>query len=281
MILKEIKNLFNKELSDIYTPSEIQELFFILSEKFLGGDKITIRRNENIDIEEFKEKKIFSALSELKSGKPYQQILGEALFYGNTFFVDENVLIPRPETEELIEIIVKQLHLQKHENLKILDIGTGSGCIPITLAKYFPNAQITSIDISEKALKIARKNADFHQVKINFVQKDYLIEKLNDEYDIIVSNPPYISTSESEEIPFSVKNFEPNIALFAPQNRDLAFYEKIASDCENHLKKNGYIFLEINQKLGQETLQLFKTKFRNTQLLKDISGNDRFVIKSK
>ena len=220
-------------------------------------------------------------VSILKEGKPYQQILGETYFYGNRFFIDENVLIPRPETEELIELIENKLIHLKKEKLKILDVGTGSGCISISLAKIFPNAEVSSIDISEKALNVAKKNADFHKVKVNFIQKDYLTGKLDEIYDIIVSNPPYIDVLEREEIPYSVKNFEPNIALFAPENRVLAFYEKIARDSENHLKKGGSVFLEINQKLGKETLQLFQSVLTKSELVKDLSENERFVIGEK
>ena len=234
MTLQELKNLFKKELEKIYTLSESLELFYIFSEKFLELNRLDLQKIPQKEIPSEKVKLFSSVIAELKIGKPYQQILGEAFFYGNRFFIDENVLIPRPETEELVDLIIKKL-CHNSTSLKILDIGTGSGCIPITLTKYLPNSQITSIDISPKALNIARKNADFHKVNINFILKDYLNEKLNDVYDIIVSNPPYIGTSEEEEIPLSVKNFEPKIALFAPPESVLAFYEKIAEDCKNHL----------------------------------------------
>ena len=244
-------------------------------------NKIDIRSQLENSISAENQKEFLKIISILKEGKPYQQILGETYFYGNKFFVDENVLIPRPETEELIELIESRLSHLKKEKLKILDVGTGSGCISISLAKIFPNAEVSSIDISEKALNVAKKNADFHKVKINFIQKDYLNEKLDEIYDIIVSNPPYIDVFEREEIPYSVKNFEPNIALFAPENRVLAFYEKIAQDSENHLKKGGSVFLEINQKLGKETLQLFQDVLTKSELVKDLSENDRFVIGEK
>jgi len=264
MTLQELKNLFKKELENIYTLSESLELFYIFSEKFLELSKLDLQKNPQKGISSEKVKLFSSAIAELKTGKPYQQILGEAFFYGNRFFIDENVLIPRPETEELVDLIIKKL-CHNSISFKILDIGTGSGCIPITLTKYLSNSQITSIDISPKALNIAKKNADFHNVNINFVLKDYLNEKLDDVYDIIVSNPPYIGTSEEEEIPLSV----------------LAFYEKIAEDCKNHLSEKGMIFLEINQKLGQQTLNLFKKILSKREILKDLSGNERFIIGNK
>ena len=280
MTLQELKNLFKKELENIYTLSESLELFYIFSEKFLELSKLDLQKIPKKEISREKVKLFSSAITELKTGKPYQQILGEAFFYRNRFFIDENVLIPRPETEELVDLIIKKL-CHNSTSLKILDIGTGSGCIPITLAKSLPNSQITSIDISPKALNIARKNADFYKVKINFVLKDYLNELLDDVYDIIVSNPPYIGASEEEEIPLSVKNFEPKIALFAPPESVLAFYEKIAEDCKNHLSEKGMIFLEINQKLGQQTLNLFKKILSKSKILKDLSGNERFIIGNK
>jgi len=281
MTINQVKNLFSEELQSLYTSVECEELFFIFCEKILNLNKIDVRSQLENSISAENQKEFLKIISILKEGKPYQQILGETYFYGNKFFVDENVLIPRPETEELIELIENKLGHLKQEKLKILDVGTGSGCISISLAKIFPNAKVSSIDISEKALNIAQKNADFHKVKVNFIQKDYLTGKLDEIYDIIVSNPPYIDVFEREEIPYSVKNFEPNIALFAPENRVLAFYEKIAQDSENHLKKGGFIFLEINQKLGKETLQLFQDVLTKSELIKDLSENDRFVIGEK
>ena len=281
MTINQVKNLFSEELQSLYTSVECEELFFIFCEKILDLNKIDIRSQLENSISAENQKEFLKTVSILKEGKPYQQILGETYFYGNRFFVDENVLIPRPETEELIELIESRLSHLKKEKLKILDVGTGSGCISISLAKIFPNAEVSSIDISEKALNTAQKNADFHKVKINFIQKDYLTGKLDEIYDIIVSNPPYIDVLEKEEISHSVKGFEPNIALFAPENRVLAFYEKIAQDSENHLKKGGSVFLEINQKLGKETLYLFQDVLTESELIKDLSENDRFVIGEK
>lgn len=281
MTINQVKNLFSEELQSLYTSVECEELFFIFCEKILNLNKIDIRSQLENSISAENQNEFLKIISILKEGKPYQQILGETYFYGNQFFVDENVLIPRPETEELIELIESRLSHLKKGKLKILDVGTGSGCISISLAKIFPNAEVSSIDISEKALNVAQKNADFHKVKVNFIQKDYLTGKLDEIYDIIVSNPPYIDVLEKEEISHSVKNFEPNIALFAPENRVLAFYEKIAKDSENHLKKEGSVFLEINQKLGKETLQLFQDVLTKSELVKDLSENDRFVIGEK
>ena len=261
---------FTEALTTIYSKEESRILYRYFLEDFQE------RKLENLALEFEK------VTQELKKGKPYQQILGYSEFYGNRFFVDENVLIPRPETEELLELAISKIKnlKSKIQNLKLLDVGTGSGIIPITLKKHFPDAEISAMDISEKALEIAQKNADFHQTEIKFLKADYLNTDLTEKYDVIISNPPYIGIDENTEIEDSVKGFEPNIALFSPTQDALIFYRKIAKDCENHLNKNGLFFLEINQKLGKETLELFKN-FSESELVKDLSGNDRFVMGRK
>lgn len=282
MIISEIKFFFQTELSELYSKSEIEELFSIFCEHFLELNKIELRQNLQKELSESDSRKLSEVISELKNGKPFQQILGETEFYGMKFFVNEHVLIPRPETEELLELAiqkVKDLRF-KVEGFKILDIGTGSGIIPIVLKKHFPEAELSAMDISENALEIARKNADFHQTEINFIRKDYLNGNLDEIYDIIISNPPYIGIEENNEIENSVKGYEPNIALFSPTSDALIFYRKIANDSLKHLSENGMIFLEINQKLGKETLELFND-FSESVLLKDISGNDRMIFVKK
>jgi len=285
MILSEIKLLFQSELSELYSRSEREELFFIFCESILNLNKIDLRINLDKNLSENDLNKLSEAISELKTGKPFQQILGETEFYGMKFFVNEHVLIPRPETEELLELAIGKIQekRKKNQGLKILDIGTGSGIIPILLKKYFLESEVNSIDISKDALEIAKRNADFHKVEINFINKDYLNEVFdsaqtdNQVFDIIISNPPYIGIDENPEIEDSVKGFEPNLALFSPTSDALIFYKKIAEDSKNHLAANGLLFLEINQKLGKETLELFQNHFSESYLLKDISGNDRFI----
>jgi len=299
MKLSEIKIAFQKELPDLYSKSEIEELFAIFCEHFLELNKVELRFNLDKDLSEVESQKLSEAISELKTGKPFQQILGETEFFEMKFFINEHVLIPRPETEELLELAINKIKEQgkeevidstqtdssrtlKHSDtqLKILDIGTGSGIIPIVLKKHFPDADISAIDISEDALKIASENAKLHNTEINFIQKDYLNEDLDKIYDVIISNPPYIGIDENPEIEDSVKGFEPNIALFSPTSDALIFYKKIAGGAENHLSEKGMIFLEINQKLGNETLELFHN-FSESALSKDISGNDRMIFVKK
>ena len=282
MTILEFKRYFKSELSELYTEAESAQLYSIFLYEKTGFDRFQQRRFAHQELLISDEEELKEIIEELKTGKPYQQILGYTEFYGNRFFVDENVLIPRPETEELVELAISKIKnlKSKIQNLKLLDVGTGSGIIPITLKKHFKNAEISAMDISEKALEIAKKNADFHKTEINFIQKDYLNTELTEKYDIIISNPPYIGIEENIEIEDSVKGFEPNIALFSPTSDALIFYKKIAKDGEKYLNENGMIFLEINQKLGKETLELFQN-FSESQLIKDLSGNDRFVFAKK
>lgn len=275
MKIQELQQLYSKELTLLYSESEIQKLFTYLAEEYLQYNSIQLKMYADQDVDNPQELQFTLALEQLKSGKPYQQILGKAYFYGEEFFVNENVLIPRPETEELIEVILDKLPADK--KLKILDIGTGSGCIAITIAKHLKQANVYALDYSEKALEMAKKNAVLYNVNIHFIQQDYLNTELSEVFDVIISNPPYIGTEEEVDIENSVKDFEPMMALFAPQNDVLAFYRKIANDTDNKLADGGYIFLEINQKLGPETLELYKNKLSEAYLLKDISDNDRMI----
>ena len=279
MTYHDYKIYFKKEVSENYTDAESSILFDIFVQHLADWNQVELRKAMDQEVEQKYVEELQNIINELKTGKPYQQILGETEFYGLKFFVDEHVLIPRPETEELLELAIEKIKAgsRKSEVFKILDIGTGSGIIPIVLKKYFPEAKISAIDFSENALKTAQRNADLHQVEIKFIHQDYLQENLTEVYDFIISNPPYIGIEEEDEIAYSVKEFEPQMALFSPTSNALIFYEKIANDCKNHLTENGLVFLEINQKLGKETLELFTDVLSEVELMKDLSGNERFV----
>ena len=279
MTYHDYKTYFKNKVSENYTDSESSILFDIFVQNLMDWNQIEVRNAMNQEVEEKYSDELQNIINELQTGKPYQQILGETEFYGLKFFVDEYVLIPRPETEELLELAIEKIKAgsRKSNVFKILDIGTGSGIIPIVLNKHFPEAKISAIDFSENALKTAQRNADFHQVEINFIYQDYLNENLTEVYDVIISNPPYIGIEEEDEIADSVKEFEPKMALFSPTSNALIFYEKIAQDCKNHMAENGLVFLEINQKLGEETLELFRDVLSEAELMKDLSGNERFV----
>ena len=257
---------------------------YIFTDKIFGFTRHQLRKFESQEVLISDQNTFETILNDLKSGKPYQQITGEAEFYGKTFKVNKHVLIPRPETEELLELAshyIKEFQKENAiQNLKILDVGTGSGVIPIILKLNFPEAEVHALDISEEALEIARQNAVLHQVDIQFYQKDILNENPNDIYDIIISNPPYIGIDENIDIEDSVKSFEPNLALFSPTEDVLIFYKRIAELGKSHLKEKGLIFLEINQKYGAETLELYKD-FEASKLIKDLSDNDRMIYVKK
>lgn len=269
MTLAELKQLFISELESIYDQDEIEGVFLIYLE-----DKFDIQFIPSNEIDYTSE--ISSDIKQLKKGKPVQHITGKAFFYNDFFMVNENTLIPRPETEELIELIRNDYNPETE--LSLIDLGTGSGCIPISLAKLFPNSNVSAIDISEKALEVAQSNAQNLNVKIDFYQQNLLEDiQLNQKFDVIVSNPPYIRNLEKEEMHQNVLNFEPHLALFVENENALIFYERVLVFAENHLNQNGTIYCEINQYLGQETKQLFEKNYKFVTIYKDISGNDRML----
>ena len=257
-------------------------------EYLLQIDKSSILRYKDKQLslkEHFQLKEI---IDELKKYRPIQYILGETEFYGMKFKVDERVLIPRPETEELVECIIKELSLPAplHEigkEYKFLDIGTGSGCIAITLAKHFPEAEAYALDVSNKALEVARQNAIENQVDVHFFQHDILNYQLfpfgSLIFDYIVSNPPYITLKEKATLSKNVLDYEPHEALFVLQDNPLLFYERIAGFAHDRLKKAGSLFLETNSLYGQAVVKLLEDKkFKSVKLIKDISENDRIII---
>ena len=280
MKIKNLKTHFFSELQTIQEDSEIESFFFILTEYLHDLKRIDISLNPDFEVSETDLQKWNVIISELKTEKPIQYITGEAWFYGLRFEVNENTLIPRPETEELVEWIVDgQKTKDKRQKVSILDIGTGSGCIPISLKKEIPNSLVAAIDVSEKALEMARKNAVDNEVEVNFILQNILeSESLIEKYDIIVSNPPYVRNLEKQEIKKNVLDYEPHLALFVEDTDALLFYRKIAQLALSGLAPNGKLFFEINQYLGKETIELLENLgFKNIELRKDFVGNDRMI----
>jgi len=284
MILKEFKTLFTDKLSELYPQTEIDSFFFLLIEEYLGFERIDTVLKSAFEISQEQFNLLESATNRLQKEEPIQYILGKTEFYGLPFFVNEHVLIPRPETEELIEwIIEKVTSTSLSDQNNILDIGTGSGCIPITLKKKLSKANITSIDVSEIAIEVAIKNAELNNVEINFIHQDILnTSELHQKFGVIVSNPPYVRELEKEEIKNNVLENEPHLALFVEDHNPLLFYDKIADLAKEFLLENGLLFFEINQYLGKETVELLQTKgYKNIELKKDLFGNDRMILAHK
>lgn len=271
------KKYFFSELSNSFPKTEIQSFFNILIEHQLKLNRVEIALNPTIEIPKIHLDFLQSALSGLKKSVPIQYIIGETEFYGLPFKVTKNVLIPRPETEELVNWVLNDT--KNIANINILDIGTGSGCIAISIAKNVPNAKVFSLDISSKALEIAKENAKLNGVNIQFIEADILDSpKSNEKFDVIISNPPYVRELEKEEMQKNVLENEPHIALFVRDENPLLFYDKIADFALTNLKQNGSIYFEINQYLGNQTLDLLKSKgFQNIKLKKDIFGANRML----
>ena len=267
-------------LNGIYPPSEIQAFTYLIFESIFHIDKTHFLRNKDNQLSAIEQIRIEEIVLDLKKQKPIQYILGETEFYGLRFEVNENVLIPRPETEELVENILKTASSE----VQILDIGTGSGCIAIALAKYLPYSSVYGIDISNEALKIAKQNANNNKANVQFTNHDIfhkLPDSLPERWDIIVSNPPYITPDEKELMSANVLNYEPHQALFAPQDKPLLFYERIAEIGLQQLKVGGFLFFETSAIYGKETATMLKQKgYNSVELFKDISGKDR-MIKAK
>ena len=279
MLFKNYKNIFFQKLSSLYDEKEIESFFYIILEKNHQLKRIDLALNPTLAMDDNQSLQWDFIAEELKTQKPIQYILGETFFYGLRFEVDENTLIPRPETEELIALILSNYQIETSGNPKILDIGTGSGCIAIALAKNILNSDVFAIDVSEKALEIAKRNAENNKVAVTFLRKNILTtEDLEQNFDIIVSNPPYVRKLEKAEINANVLEYEPHIALFVEDDDALIFYKKIANLAKKNLKLNGQLYFEINQYLGKETVELLeKLGFKNIQLFKDIYGNDRMI----
>ena len=275
--ISDMCKFYHETLTGLYEINEIDELIFIAFEHVLKytREQFSLSKNDNLNQSDLIE--IYDIAKALATGKPIQQILQKAWFYQDEYFVNEHVLIPRPETEELVELIKNE---NTSPNITILDIGTGSGCIPLTLKKLKPSWEIHALDVSVKALEVASINAQRLNRKIHFHHHDILSDefKPNQKFDIIVSNPPYITKSESPSLQKQVIEFEPHLALFVENDNPFLFYDKITEFAKQHLNPNGKLYFEINQKYGAaiQTL-LIENNFFDVRILKDINKNERMV----
>lgn len=278
MNIAEFKRRFNNILTETYPEREVNSFFNILSEAYLGMSRLEVALKPQKELSTAEREKLEEALVRLRANEPIQYITGKTEFFGLPFRVNKSVLIPRPETEELVEWVLNDLQKSEAKAPGILDIGTGSGCIAIALAKNLPNANITAVDISEDALETAKRNAEDNKVKIDFLKLDILkTEKLPSVYDIIVSNPPYVREQEKKTMHYNVLNHEPTGALYVKDEDPLVFYEKITLLAKGALTVGGQLYFEINQYLGEETKSLLTNNYFSASLKKDIFGNDRML----
>ncbi|WP_091431035.1 peptide chain release factor N(5)-glutamine methyltransferase [Flavobacterium degerlachei] len=280
MKIKQYRDLFIEMLSPIHGEGEAESFFYLILEAKHQLKRIDLALRPDLDFSDAEILVWNTLVDQLKLEIPVQYLLGTTSFYGLDFKVNSSVLIPRPETEELVEwIIESQKSIAESQKLRILDIGTGSGCIAISLAKNIPDASVHAIDVSEKALATAKKNAETNKVDVNFIIQNILqTEDLGQQFDVIVSNPPYVRNLEKQEIKKNVLDNEPHLALFVEDNDALIFYRKIAELAHKNLVPNGQLFFEINQYLGKETVALLaEMNFKNIELRKDIYGNDRMI----
>jgi release factor glutamine methyltransferase len=267
-----------QQLSPFYSPEEGRVVASVLLEHFAGMNVLEYRKNPEQLLNQSVIMEVHGALDQLKQGMPVQQVVGWCEFYHHRFHVNQHVLIPRPETEELVDRIIKS---NLPANSTILDIGTGSGCIAISLKKAIPKAQVCAMEVSPEALQVAHRNARELDADVQFLNADlFLFDRWSElpEYDIIVSNPPYISLDEKHTVVARVKAFEPHTALFAPSSDPLVFYRKIAEIGRLKLKPEGQVWVEINERLGEETKQVFvDAGYSRVELHNDLSRKQRFV----
>lgn len=275
--MQQAKEYIQTSLQGIYPETEINSIRNLIIANITGFSHTEIILNKNTKFSANQRFLLENIVEALKKHTPVQYVLGETEFYGLPFKVDNNVLIPRPETEELVEWI--QSSFSTDLSYKMLDIGSGSGCIAIALKSIFSKSKISAFDISQGAIEIAQKNAELNSCEIDFRKVDILNPPIiNYKWDIIVSNPPYIPEMEKSEILAHVLVFEPHTALFVPDSRPLLFYETIATFALQHLNIGGMLFFEIHRDFGQQTVQLLERMgFKNVILRKDLSGNDRMV----
>ena len=275
MKITAFKNHFFDTLAGEYSKEEIGSFFYILTEDNLGLSRLDMALNPNRELSREEEGVLTSALQRLKQHEPIQYITGHTEFFGLNFQVNREVLIPRPETEELVEWVIQDL---KGKKVNILDIGTGSGCIAIALAKNLPKAKVTAVDISPGALAVGKSNAQLNEVEVEFLELDILAaDNFFGSFEVIVSNPPYVRELEKEHMHRNVLEHEPETALYVKDEDPLLFYRKITALAAEDLTSGGKLYFEINQYLGMDTEALLKQKNFQTTLKKDIFGAERML----
>ena len=276
--VRDIVSLFHEELDGMYGSGEVGVFLDMLFEAFLGWDKVRLLTSREQTIDQSDLLRFHWALENLKQYRPIQHIIGYTDFCGCRITVSPDVLIPRPETEEIVEWILHNftLHLSP---FTILDLCTGSGCIAIALKKAFPASDVTAVDVSSKALEIARQNAKNNGVEVQFVEGDVLggVDGLSGSYGLIVSNPPYVRDSERAQMQRNVLDYDPALALFVPDDDPLRFYKAIATIAKNHLAENGQVVVEINEALAEETCAVFKAQGFNPKVHEDFRGKPRWI----
>lgn len=275
MILKEAIDQLKSGLDGVVEPHEAQAMIRVICEDVFNYDQVDVALRQESELPEFAPQRIADIIARLRRHEPLQYIVGHARFHGHRFKVTPAVLIPRPETEQLVDLIIDENPVS---DLRVLDMGTGSGCIAISLARALKFARVDALDVSRDALAIARENADSLKVKVRFFENDMLSEQPPATYDIIVSNPPYICWSEREAMDRNVKDYEPGQALFVPDNDPLLFYKAIAPYASSSLDRGGRLYLEINQRFGAEVKHLLENNgFDEVRIIEDSFGKVRFV----
>jgi len=276
--LNDLRKQYAAELTQYYNKNEAEALVSLLIKFFFGSSRIELAFNPAKRLSESEMLKLHFAIRDLKKFKPVQYIIGEVEFLDFRFKVNEYVLIPRPETEEMVSHIVKS---ETNSNLRIFDIGTGTGCIAITLQKKLDHAKVSAVDFSNEILSLAKENAVLNHAQVEFQMLDILNPTENvemEDQDIIVSNPPYVTNIEKNRMKKNVLLYEPHQALFVPDEDPLLFYKAILTFAQKHLKSNGRLYFEINEKMGSEVKKILeKNNYQEVTIYRDINGKDRFV----
>lgn len=285
--LSDLYEFYKTELLSVYDEDELYAIFELICEHYLGYNKTDTKLKFSENLNQSDVLKIYDTCKKLKTGAPVQYILGEADFYNLKFKVNSATLIPRPETEELVDLIIKEHKLIANSSspLAILDIGTGSGCIPITLKKHLPSAKVTGIDISDKALEVAKENAFKNDVEVEFSNQNILtsFNIQHSTFNIIVSNPPYVLKSEAKQMDNRVLSHEPHLALFVEDNDPIVFYKRIIDLCKVNIAEKGHLYFELNPLYAQDVKNYANDSnlFNFAELINDMSGKQRFFKAQK